>query len=286
MKESGNRIGSWGAKLLAMVLLVTAGGITGCAATRTGEIRERTIWQARDQYVKIEKQDRPAGAAAAANAHPADIPANRLHSMLASIEVIPQGESKGGRLFNEDEAGILSENIHAGLAQAGPDEDITFAIIGHYPALMGLLKERMVTTGRIFCRDGELDIIFGDVHRPVRENEDRRLSPLLPGSRGAAPPREWRLAAKPGAETFEQKRPDWITFSLAAPPAPTVAPSVPEGAGPASPASSPAVSPEKPATADKKGAEERLMILNNLRSKKLITEDEYRAKRLEIINEL
>jgi hypothetical protein len=284
MKESGDRIRGWGAKLLAMVLLVTAGGITGCAATRTGEARDRTIWQLRDQYVKIEKQDRPAGVTVTVNLHPADVPADRLRGMLESIEVRPQGENKEMRLFNEDELAILSENIHAGLAQAGPDQDITFAIIGHYPTLMGLLKEPMVTTGRVFCRDGELDIVFGDVHRAVRENEDRRLYPFLPGSRGATAPREWRLAVKPGGETFDQKRPDWITFSLSAPPSPAVAPAR-ESTGTEQKAA-PAVSPTKPAEAGKKSAEERLMMLNELHNKKLITDEEYRAKRLEILNEL
>jgi hypothetical protein len=36
----------------------------------------------------------------------------------------------------------------------------------------------------------------------------------------------------------------------------------------------------------KKSIEERLVILNNLRSKRLITEDEYRDKRMEILSEL
>ncbi len=284
MNESGNRIRNWGARLLAMVLLVTAAGITGCATTRTGEVRERTIWQARDQYVKIERQDHPAGVAVSVNLHPADVPADRLRGMLESIEALPRGENKGVRLFNDDELTILSENIHAGLAQAGPDQDVTFAVIGHYPALMGLLKEPMVTTGRVFSRDGELDIIFGDVHRAVRENEERRLYPFLPGSRGTAAPKEWRLAAKAGGEPFDRKRPDWITCSLAAPPSPAVAPPARETG--TEQKAAPAVSPAKPAPAGRKSAEERLMILNELHNKGLITDEEYRAKRLEILNEL
>lgn len=285
MTRTGNRFRELSAWWFMVVVLATTSGITGCATTRTGEVPGRTIWQARDQYVKIEKQDRPAGVTVSANLHPADVPADRLRSMLESIEVRPQGENKGVRLFNEDELAILGENIHAGLAQAGPDQDVTFAVIGHYPTLMGLLKEPMVTTGRVFSRDGELDVIFGDVHRAVRENEDRRLYPFLPGSRGTAAAREWRLAAKPGGETSDQKRPDWITFSLAAPPAPAVAPPLRESTGTEQKAA-PAVSPAKPAPAGKKSAEERLMILNELHNKKLITDEEYRAKRLEILNEL
>ncbi|HEY6874562.1 MAG TPA: SHOCT domain-containing protein [Geobacteraceae bacterium] len=267
-----------------VVVVAMAGGIGGCATARTGDGREKIVWQSRDQYVKIEKQDRPAGAAVSANLHPADVPAERLRGMLGSIEVRPRGEEKGVRLFNDEELAVLGDNIHAGLAQAGPDEDVTFAIIGHYPVLMGLVKERLVTTGRVFCRDGEVDIIFGDVHRPVRENEDRRLYPFLPGTRGAAAPREWLLAARTGGETFAVIRPDWVTFSLASPPTPAAAPA-PASAGPEKTAA-PAISPAKPAAPGGKSAAERLMILNELHDKRLITDEEYRAKRLEILNEL
>ena len=43
---------------------------------------------------------------------------------------------------------------------------------------------------------------------------------------------------------------------------------------------------ERPAPAAKKGIEERLMILNDLRNKKLITDEEYRTKRMDILNDL
>src|SRR6266702_4305016 len=121
MTRTGNRFRELSAWWFMVLVLATTGGITGCATARTGEVRERTIWQSRDQYVKIERQDHPAGVTVTANLHPADVPADRLRGMLESIEVRPQGDNKGARLFNEDELTILSENIHAGLAQAGPD---------------------------------------------------------------------------------------------------------------------------------------------------------------------
>ena len=209
--------------------------------------------------------------------------------MLESIEIRFPGETKAVQLFNDDELKILSENIPAALASAGADEDVTFAIIGHYVALMGFLKERMVTTGRVFCRDGQLNIIFGEVHRSVKENEDRRLLPFLPGSRGVAARQELTLAAKPGMENFTMKRPDWVIFPIAGPAVPVAVPAPPQGSGSTGTekkAVVPAEPREKPATVGKKSVEERLMMLNDLRNKKLITEDEYRAKRLEILNDL
>lgn len=289
MEETGNRIRTWGARLFMAVLLVTSGVMAGCATTGPGEAREKTIWQLRDQHVKIERQDRPTGVAVPANAHPADISVDRLRSMLESIEVRLPDKNKAVRLFNDDELNILGENIHTALASAGSGEDVTFAIIGHYPVLMGVLKQRMVTTGRVFCLDGQINIIFGDVLRYVRENEDRRLYPLLQGSRAAATPREWTLAAKPGGEAFTAKRPDWITYPIAGIVVPAAVPAAPPGSGSIGTDTKdapPAVSPEKPAPTGRKSVEERLQILNELRAKQLISEEEYRVKRREILNEL
>lgn len=287
MEETDNRSRARGARLFMAVLLVATGVIAGCATINAGDAPEKTIWQLREQFVKIERQDRPTGVAVSANAHPADIPVDRLRSVLESIEVRLPDKDKTVRLLNDDELKTLGKHIHMGLASAGPDEDVTFAVIGHYPILMGVLKQRMVTTGRVFCQDGQINIIFGDVLRSVRENEDRRLYPFAPGSRAAATPREWTLAAKPGGEAFTVKRTDWITYPVAGPILPAAVPATPPGSGGVGgTAPPPGAPPEKPATTGKKSAEERLTILNELRGKKLISEEEYRAKRLEILNEL
>lgn len=282
MEKSVNRFrvrGVW----LMMALLVAAGGLAGCTAMKTGHggrMAVKTLWQSGDQYVAVEKQDRLTGAAVPPNEHPADISADRLRSALGSIEVHLPGRETAIQLFNDSELDILSGNIRDGLASAGPDEDVTFAVIGHYTTLLGVFKERKATTGRVFYQDGQLNVIFGDVLRDVRENEDRRLYPFLPGSRNAAAPHAWALAEKPGSEVFTMNRPDWITF----PRARHVVPA--GGAGTRVKDVTTAEPREIPAMAVKKSVEERLMILNDLKSKRLITDDEYQSKRREILNEL
>ena len=47
------------------------------------------------------------------------------------------------------------------LSQAGPNEDVTFVVVGQRKAVYGLAKQRKVTTGRVFYREGKLNIIFG-----------------------------------------------------------------------------------------------------------------------------
>lgn len=254
--------------------------------------RDKTIWQSRDQFVAIEKQD---GEGTAANDHPAKLSAEQIRSMLESMGITETGKNKVLPVFNEPEREILVEMLREGLSLAGPKEDVTFAVIGQYPVLMGLARERKVTTGRVFYRGGELNIIFGMVHRDFRDNEDRRLAPFVPGSRTRPAELGGRISATAGEPGSTMKRGDWIVFSPAS-----------IGSSPGTPGESatPAMKPEqaerRPPETDttrkqeskpakpKQGrtVEERLMLLNDLRNKKLITEEEYRTKRLEILNEL
>ncbi|HEX2769336.1 MAG TPA: SHOCT domain-containing protein, partial [Geobacteraceae bacterium] len=147
----------------------------------------------------------------------------------------------------------------------------------------------------------------GDVHRALTEimgvPEDRRLNPLLTGSRaGTAGKVEGVLLPKPGGEIFAKLRSDWIAFAVKGSETPYTAPAARQdsGAAPGARTVTPAAVPdtgvagqdlrpvyrEKPAPAAKKGIEERLMILNDLRNKKLITDEEYRTKRMDILNDL
>lgn len=273
-----------------MLLFVFAGGMLAGCAHFDGR-SERFLWKDRDQYVAIEKQDRQQDAIPAANTHPANVSVERLSSILASLEVRMPDQKQSQPLFNQTGIQILSEKISQGLGSASTGEDVTFAYIGVHPVstFMSILKEDQVTTGRVFVRDGQLNIIFGKLREKVREKEDRRLNPYLPGSREIVVPQEWQLVEKPGGDRFSLTRSDWVTF-----------PVDPSAVSVASPAAAPSASPvtstqtlEKPAAVPmmmvpvaRKSAEERLMILNDLRKKKLINDEEYRAKRLAIIDEL
>ena len=193
-----------------VILPAILAGIAGCATTAThqaAEVHVRTIWESREQYVAIEKQG-----TTTVNAHPVDVSAERLRDALESIEVRLPGSDKAVSLFDGPGLKILSEKIHEGLASAGPGEDVTFAVIGQYPALLGLLHERKVTVGRVFCQDGQLNIIFGDVLRDVKEGEDRRLYPFRTASRTVVAAGNRALSGKPGGENFTTKRVDWLTF--------------------------------------------------------------------------
>jgi hypothetical protein len=275
-----------------MLLLVGTGVLlTGCAHLGGKDVRP--IWKDRDQYVQVEKQDRQSGSVPVDSAHPANVSAERLSSILASLEVRIPNQKRAQPLFNPTGIRILSEKISQGLAAAAPGEDVTFAYVGTYPvlALMAVLKEDKVTTGRVFVRDGQVNIIFGKLHDKVNEKEDRRLNPFLPGSREMVMPQEWLLVEKPGGENFTRKRPDWLVFNLT-PPAVLVTPTdeaEAEAEAPAAAVATPGVPAARratPAAPVKKSVEERLTILKGLKDKGLITEEEFKAKRQDILNDL
>jgi hypothetical protein len=346
-------------KWLLITALLLSMGVSGCSTIssyipfigkkKPQEAFVKKLWTSGEQFVAIEKQDRQQGIAVKPNQHLSDISVDRVRTMLESMELRPSGSDKLTPVFNEEEIKVLSEYIPVGLALAGPDEDVTFALIGHYVEAMGFLKKREVTTGRVFYQDGRINIIFGDIHRELKETmgvkEDRRLFPFLPGSRsGSVGVQDCTILPKQGGEIFAKNRQDWVAFQLnsaegqsiepvaqeageeppvvtqntgtlspgakinepspapqyAAPPAApkysptaaapryTAAPAVPQYTGSA-------VRENRQYTqggyqaaqpAAKKSIEERLTILNNLRNKRLITEQEYRDKRMEILGEL
>jgi hypothetical protein len=281
-----------------VMLLIIIGGTAGCAALKTGRLddgRVKTIWQSREQYVAIEPQDHPEGAAVAANAHPGNLSVERLRSALESIEVHIPGKDSYVPLFNEPELAVLSEKLSDGLAQAGPGEDVTFAVVGQHSALMGLMKAREITVGRVFCLDGRLNIIFGDLLRDLKDNEDRRLFPFIAGSRGTSGTGSWTLTSKSGYASFTLKRQDWLQFPVAAPPetvstpTPSVTPSAGRNSSESGAGSSTYTSPASPVNKVapvNKSTEERLRTLNDLHRKNLVTDEEYRAKRREILDGL
>ena len=273
-------------KLSTIVVLLLLLFTLGLLLTTHGEALAaggtRYLWQSRDQFVAIQEQDGD-DSAVAANDHPATFSSDQLRGMLNGLQFMEAGKDKPLPVFNEPEREILVELLREGLRTAGPREDVTFAVIGQFPTLFGLAKERRVTTGRIFSAEGKLNIIFGIVHREVNDREDRRLAPFTPGSRSRTAKLDGNLFTPADEQTVTMRRADWITISPksmpAAPLRPVVSPRPTEPL-PSSPKE------QAPPTKQGKSAGERLKVLNELRDEKLITEDEYRSKRLEILNDL
>lgn len=245
----------------ALLLLLTAA--PACQAAEG-----RQLWQSRDQFVALERQDSGPGESVPLNDHPVEISPERLTAILASIRIQPADNSKAEQLMTYQSLEVLVPQLVQGFRQAAPNEDLTFAIIGLHKSILGLAKSPRVTTGRAFYQGGRLNIIFGLVQQDFNEREDRRLAPFTPGSRGKRATGEWTLLSQPGQSGYQQPRKDWLTFTdhwQAAIPRP------PEVEQKVSPRMTPA---------------ERLTTLKELQEKNLISEEEYRRKRDEILNGL
>src|SRR5450631_1332500 len=153
----------------------------------------RQLWQSRDQFVALERQDAGSSGSAQDNDHPVDMSLDRLTAILSSIDMRAAAGSKPEALFTRQSVQVLAPQLQHALRQASPGEDVIFAIIGLHDALFGLAKSPKVTTGRLFYKAGRLNIIFGLVQVDVRDRDDRRLFPFTPGSRTKTQDGQWAL---------------------------------------------------------------------------------------------
>ena len=271
MKRFHDRHANWLCSLVsaALVLLMLS------STSQASDVRY--LWQSRDQFVALERQETVSAPPAQPNDHPAELSLDRLTAILASIDIRPASGAKPEPLFTGPAVEALAPYLRQALQKASPNQDVTFAVIGLHSSLYGLAKSPKVTTGRVFYKAGRLNIIVGLVQQEVRDRDDRRLFPFTPGSRQKASAGEWTLLTN-----TPLVRGDWMAFGeeWQAPVAPAAAveqrlPSI--YAAP--------VPPQKPAS-DTRSPADRLTTLNELKNKGLISEDEYRTKRLEIMNGL
>jgi hypothetical protein len=257
------------------ILLLVFMGATGCSTLKslTSEKDQKELFRSRDQFVRVVKQDGAKGVKVSSNDHPVLLEAAQLRTALGSLEFILPKKDKSSPVFAKSELDVLERYLSNAFEQAGPDEDIAFAVVGDYLAAYGLAKEQMSTSARMFYREGKLNIIFGDIHAKYYANVDRRIYPLAPGSRFLPKNHEWKLLGYPYQEFYtgpDGQRTDWLVIDLAAMTARA------------------AMGEQETATIPPhaKTVEERLSILNELKNKKMITEEEYQMKRSSILNEL
>jgi hypothetical protein len=325
--------------LLAVLALI----LSGCGANLLGgkdaEISS-VIWKHRDQFVRIESQDRGA-TQAPANDHPINLSAEQIRNMLGSLDVQFEGDEKPVPVFTFRELEILGEAISSGLAQAGPREDVTFAIAGIHREFISFATDRSISTYRAFVENGRFNLIIGTLHEEYVENTERRMYPLVPGSRKYTPPnprmriKTWQIMPEAGLElkTIDgRERHDWLVLNTdpelwksamaekkeakeTAKEAFREASQVreesaqleveqqklrselqemkqtieqmkqaPAASAPAPAAAPAAVAPAAPTGLDK--IEQRLQILQQLKTKGLINDQEFRAKKQEILDSI
>ena len=248
----------------------------------TGAIGE-TLWENGGEYVKTKTHG------GQANAHPFKIDSELLGKALAKLRVESvktESRDVSGKedvptlpLFTPATAKRLAHYVAEGLRNIGPDEDVVFRSVDTAPLFGKLIKKQVFVSARVFWRNRRLNVIFGKIHQNVKKrwiygHEKGYVNPPEPGIRGKATPLDLRVVEMPGVSNVKlrdgRKRIDWIAIE-------------PRTLAETDPATQPAR--RKPAEVDS-SPEARLRRLEKLRDEGLISGQEYRRKRAQILEGL
>jgi len=266
-------------RLLRTAIVLTLALSTLVMVTQAAFAGSKTIiWETGEGRVALVPQDTGKAVPITPNNHPAELSDDLIIGLLGSIQVRDTLKDKPGPLFTEGSLKLIGPYIQQAFREAGPGDDVSFVVVGLYKTLLGFANRAMVTSGRLFYKDGKLNLILGIVKQDTRyradgSDKDFRLMPT--GYRQTAAQGEWSLLPS-DEQPFELPRSDWVVLdpkvAFVAKPVPVATPTPPPTAQPGRKGA------DKPLT-------QRLATLNDLKDKGLITEDEYKVKRREILNE-
>lgn len=280
------------------------------------------IWSSGgSQYLKYAEQDK---SNQGSNDHPVELEAkditNALESVEYTIKTLLRSESLEN-LFSRHQANLLGKELAKGLKNARPNQDIIFAMGGSQSKLL-LLTRKTFTAGRIFYKEGELNIIFGEYNKERNDafekevNKSGKDAVAFSYHHGFRTKRsnifKGKLEEGPGVENKKlgkSVRTDWFVIDVEVASKAYIA-KVNERQNPsANRDASFEIEAAKLAkerrqmraemarmrkdmqeantgTASKKSLEERINTLDELRKGELITQEEYDIKRKEILNDI
>ena len=263
---------------------------------------ERVLWQDDFSFVRIEAAE---AQIPVPNDHPVTLNPEQIRSVLAQIQV-QKGRTTIEPVFLERELSEISGPIAMALTQAGPMQDVTFAVTAKRGILLNPFNRRVVTTGRVFYLQDQLNVIFGLVHGQYEGQLQATgyLRPFTPGSRDGSAARDGGVLPAASMQYAAAGRQDWVQIPqqawtpATAAPAAAPAPSPPQTVAPAQPAprvtGGPALQvipqaatpPARDGEAQYQELERRLEVLKTLWEKKLITREQYEEKSRAILDEL
>jgi hypothetical protein len=241
-------------------------------------VGQKTVWEDADRgWVRL-----VAAEAGGDHDHPVRVDTQWLRQGFYDIKLEIQEVNEGHRwrrLFRVEQLDAIVPSLVNGLAQAGPDQAVAFATAGR-PEGFSFFPSMRLTTGRVFVTDGELNILFGAMAEPVPRGKVRSyIAKATPGTRDRGLSRSNEVWTR-GWEA-RTKRDDWVVLPVKTSDAPL----------PEIPVSGPAPRIEyrdgDAAQAERaRAVRERLELLRDLHAKGLITDEEYREKRQQVLDDL
>ena len=297
--------------LLLQSILIFLGLITVLPQARADVV----LWKSgKNLYIKLEDQE---GSAAKPNDQPVTLDAKKLVNALNALRIrgnyAKAEEMK--TLFSIQQVQILGQYLAKGLQQARPDQDIVFALIKRHRGLLSIETVDYVA-GRAFYVDGKLNIIIGDYNRPADRFKERTTQSMGGGevqyffdngSRGSKSGFKKSVITGDGISTHDDRK-DWLLVDVDTASRSYVAMQEQKSKQEDKTAETEAARLEaarlaqerremklemarmrkqmKEGSAAPKTVEERLQTLEDLKKKGLITEEEYKSKRQEILKDL
>ena len=135
---------------------------------------ENTVWQSGYQYVKyapISSQGY------GQNDHPVELDRSAVAAVLKALEFRSEDffatDDEREPVLSVAQAQRLADTISSALRDAQPDQDIVFVIEKSVSKLI-FLQDQVLTSGRAFFKDGQLNIIIGQYER-TRNKEFERV---------------------------------------------------------------------------------------------------------------
>lgn len=293
------KVKKWAPVIVMITMLAcTTGGCGGKKSSISDTLSkisspqsDKTFYQLRNQYVRIEPQDTCDGFTTQPNEHPAQLPEDRLRAALSSLMVLPPNLDDPIPIFSAREIDTLTDPIRKALGSASPGEDVLVATVGSHPGGMGY--QRGMTIVRLFMAHGEMNVIFGSIHLRIDQYapqknavpDDYRLYPFQQGTRCTPLDTDYQfMASESGVRFYAQngrERRDWMTVDVGI----VTERKTPRVSDRAVYRIQPATG-EAPAPVASRSIEERLEILKRLRDKDLITEKEYNEKKIKLLEEI
>ena len=187
-----------------------------------------TVWQLKEQYVRLVKSEK----GSEPSDHPILLERLEVEQALASLQLWVEGgvlrDEEATTVYPRKQAALISRYVTDALKHAEPDDDVIFNVRGYTDVMLSLAKEREWTTGRVFFKDGKLNLIIGEYQKRIDKAQkqveasfgiidDFRDVYFQPGSRKRKGKMPGRIITTEGVELYEDGkiRPDWVMLEVA-----------------------------------------------------------------------